>query len=305
MTIAFIHPHKAFLPEVDAYCKFFSDHQINTVVLGPKEIATVEADVEWHFMGTDKGGKKTAVKIHEYASASAPPFNDKKDMIKKIITAKPDYRLFLNEYVRKQFDFKDLVPFGYRDMGIDLSFFQSNNKKEKDFDFIYTGSINKERKILKLIKCFAEGTMRQKSLLILSKDYKWLKNKFKSCKNIFFEGPVSQNEVSDYILRSRFAINFIIDKEPFNQQTSTKFLEYAALKIPIISTEYEWIKKFQIQYGGEYFYLKNDLSNFNWNEIACHPYSFPQLTEWTWEKQIRKSGVLEFLQSTYPELLFT
>ena len=96
----------------------------------------------------------------------------------------------------------------------------------------------------------------------------------------------------------------MVDKEPFNEQTSTKLLEYAALKMPIITTDYKWIRNFQKENGGNFFYLEKDLSNFIWKNISQFNYSFPDLKEWTWEKQIRKSGVLEFLQTKFRNLSF-
>jgi glycosyltransferase involved in cell wall biosynthesis len=304
MTITFIHPHKAFLPEIEAYKKIFSRQGITTTIAQPGDVDKIKSNVEWHFMGTDNNKKNNAIKIHEYTSASVPPFGKGKNLSKKILNVKPDFRLFLNKYVEEQFNFKDQIPFGYRDMGVDLSFLEINQQNKKEFDFIYTGSIDKERKIERLTACFTTGNMKHHSLMILSKDYEEIKNKLKEFKNIFFAGPVAHEEVKNYILKSRFALNFILDKEPFNQQTSTKFLEYAALKTPIVSTEYAWIKSFQQHYGGKYFYVKNDLSNFNWNSINNYNYSFPDLSEWTWEKQIRKSGVLEFLQSKFSGLSF-
>jgi glycosyltransferase involved in cell wall biosynthesis len=166
------------------------------------------------------------------------------------------------------------------------------------------GSVYKERKTEKLLNCFTNGNLKEHSFLILSNNYEEIKNKLKSYQNIFFAGPVNHDEVKNYIEKSRFALNFILDEEPFNQQTSTKFLEYAALKIPIISTSYPWVKSFQKKYGGNYFYLNNDLSNLSWKNISGFSFSFPELREWTWEKQIRRSGVLEFLHLKFPELSF-
>ena len=251
MIIAFIHPHIAFLPEIDAYQNFFSTFSIKTIVAGPKEIKNINADVEWHFMGTDFSKKRKAVKIHEYASASTSPFGKGKNIVKKILNTVPDYRLFLNKYVEEQFAFKDEIPHGYRDMGIHRSFLNPLENVKKEFDFIYVGSMNKERKTEKLLKCFTNGNLKEHSLLILSNNYEEIKNKLKPYQNIFFAGPVKYEEVKNYIEKSRFALNFILDEEPFNQQTSTKFLEYAALKIPVISTSYAWIKNFQKKYGGD------------------------------------------------------
>lgn len=298
MTIAFIHPHKAFLPEVEAYTEFFSARGIKTIVVHPKDIDTINADVEWHFMGTDtRKNKKGVIKIHEYTSTSIQPLMYLKNFSKRLINAKPDYRLFLNDYVKNEFGFDDNVPFGFRDMGISNSFVNHENKIiNKEYDFIYTGSINKEREIEKLIDCFTKESMKVFSLLILSRDYEFLIKKYNTYKNIYFKGPVVHDEVKKYILNSKFAINFMPDKEPFNQQTSTKFLEYAALKIPVITTNYKWIKDFQKKEGGNYFYLDNDLKNFTWENISSFNYSFPDLKDWSWENQIRKSKVLDFLK---------
>jgi hypothetical protein len=64
------------------------------------------------------------------------------------------------------------------------------------------------------------------------------------------------------------------------------------------------VEEFEKNEGGRYFYLNNDLRNFNWENISAFSYEFPDLKEWTWDKQIRQSGVLEFLQSIFPDLEF-
>jgi hypothetical protein len=66
MRIAFIHPHKAFLPELDAYIDFFSTYGIETSVSNPKNLSPQKADVEWHFMGRDRTRPGAGViTIHE------------------------------------------------------------------------------------------------------------------------------------------------------------------------------------------------------------------------------------------------
>src|SRR5580693_2555490 len=108
MRIAFIHPHKAFLPEIDGYIEFFNTYGIETQVLKPKEHSARDVDVEWHFMGMDRSGyKEGVIKIHEYTSASIQPFRKWKDFAKRWVNAKPAFRLFLNEYVRSALGFSD------------------------------------------------------------------------------------------------------------------------------------------------------------------------------------------------------
>jgi len=303
MTIAFFHPHRAFLPEINAYSRFFEDYGIKTSVNAAEEKNLPHADVEWRLMGSALSNKKKEiVSIHEYCSCSMPPFQKLKDLSKKWFNTKPDYRLFLNNYVKQQFNFEDNIPFGLRDMGVYTPDQgpEKNKSTFKEYDFIYAGSIGKERKLEELIKCFTKKELDGHSILILGKDYEELAEKYKSFPDIHFLGPLSHPETQKQIPKAKFAINYTPDREPFNQQTSTKFLEYAALKIPIITTEYQWVKELQNRYGGNFFYLSKDLSNFSWQRVNEFNYSFPELKEWTWEKQIRRSGVLEFLESKFP-----
>ena len=94
------------------------------------------------------------------------------------------------------------------------------------------------------------------------------------------------------------------DITPFSKQVSAKFLDYAACGIPVISSDYQWIKEFENSYGGRYFYLLPDLSNLTWEHIKAFSYAAPDLREWTWEKQIEKSGITSFLQKRFPEIIF-
>jgi hypothetical protein len=142
---------------------------------------------------------------------------------------------------------------------------------------------------------FDQGALNQHSILLLGDDRDGLSNRFRHCKNIFFHPSVPWDEVPAWLERARYAMNFIPDKEPFNAQTPTKFLEYAAMKIPVISTNNFWISEFQERYSGNYFLLKEDLSNLTWDRITGFPFEFPNLENWGWDEKIRSSGILDFL----------
>jgi glycosyltransferase involved in cell wall biosynthesis len=302
MTIAFIHPNKAFLPEIDAYIDFFSAFKIKTIVAKPEETNKINADVEWHFMGTDRSKRKEGkIKIHEYASASLPPFRKTKNFIKKRVNTQPDFRLFLNTYVHEQFNFNDSVPFGFRDMGVYIS---KKIPGEIKYDFIYCGSVSKDMHFNKLMRCFTKSSLSGKTLLVLSKNYQLHAKRYQRYSNIIFKGPVNKQDVSDYICLARFAINYKPNIAPHSYQTSTKLLEYAACGIPIITADFPWMRNFEKKYGGSYYYLKPDFSNFTWEEVNKYQYSFPDLENWGWENQIRNSGIIEFLQSKFPGIFF-
>jgi hypothetical protein len=304
MRIAFIHEQNAFLPEVSGYIDYFSKKGIDCVTVNKTEAYQTGADVEWHFMGTSLK-KNNCITIHEYTSSSIPPFASLKNFLKKQFNSKPDFRVFLSENVAGQFRFNDRIPFGFRDMGVSLEQFENEKATiEKKFDFIYIGELA-NRNIERAIDLFANGNLSQRSLLILSRNYHQLQGKYSSFKNIHFMGPVAPNSVAKYLLQSKFGLNLIPNQAPYNQQTSTKLLEYAAAKLPIISSEYAWVRNFQSEFGGEFFYVDESLSNINWERVNAFSYSWPDLSEWTWEYQISRSGILEFLESKFPGLRLT
>jgi glycosyltransferase involved in cell wall biosynthesis len=289
---------------MDAYSRFFSAYDVQCEVVSKNDLGLVHRHVEWWMMGTDLSKPKEGIfKIHEYCSSSIPPWRKWKNQWKSFFNAQPDFRLFLNEYVRKAFNFHDTIPFGYRNMGVPEQWLLEPKTVEKEYDFVYTGDLSTIRQPEKLLNCFSTGALKDRSLLIISKDYEELQAAYQSYRNIVFMGPLPSHGMDSYIQKARFGINYVINLEPFSRQTSTKFLEYAALGLPVVTTRYHWIENFQQHYGGDYFFLEPDLSNFAWENLISFSYKQPDLSHWTWDWQIRSSGVLQFLQLKFPELL--
>jgi len=307
MTIAFVHNNRAFLPEIDAYIRFFTSFDVECIIVGQDEIGLTHRNVEWRFMGTDfTKPKQGIIRIHEYGSSSVPPNHKWKNWFKRFFNSQPDFRIFLNEYVKKSFRFHDRIPYGFRDMGISPEWVDKSDQSiEKKYDFIYTGDLSPKRKPERLLNCFTTGQLQNKTLLLLGRDFERLAAVYKPYHNIIFDGPVSHNQVKEYILQSSFGINYIPIEEPFTHQTSTKFLEFAACDIPIISSKYDWIENFQKENGGNYYYLNDDLSNLSLDSLKSFDFSSPRLDNWSWEKQIRSSGVLEFLMTKFPATIKT
>ncbi|HSF45690.1 MAG TPA: hypothetical protein VLA58_06745 [Chitinophagaceae bacterium] len=298
MTIAFIHDELSFLPELEAYRAFFSAHGYQVRIMSKKEWQNDRSgiDVEWMMMGFDLSGRTTAIRIHDYASSSTPPFRVVKNWFKARLNTMPDYRLFLNDYVRGCFHFNDGIPWGIRDMGIDPELAVSG-MVEKKYDFIYTGSVKADRKVTDLLNRFIQKDLISRTLLILSRDYEYIANEYRNYTHIIFRGPVSKPEVARYLTESRFAINYIPNREPYNKQTSTKFLEYQQFNLPLITTEYPWLREFEKHYGGHFFKIDASLKKLNWEELLSFQFSSGDLSSWSWEKQIISSGVLDFLES--------
>ena len=305
MHIAFIHNQLAFLPEIVAYERFFSARGISSEVIGRRHLQRIKPDVAWHFMGVDRMKDSPArITIHEYTSASVRPLAGLKDRYKRVFNTKPDYRLFLNKYVENALGFTDNIPSGIRDMGIPEDWLQQPSSAPKEYDFIYTGEW-KNRRIHQLLEIFATGSLQGHSLLVVSKDLAEIRHQYESSSNIHFKGPVLHEQIREWILQARFGINFIPDIPPFNHQTSTKLLEYAACGVPVITTDYEWVRHFQQTYGGKFYFLAKDVSNFTWDKVQSFDYGFPDMQPLTWEKQITGSGIPGFLGRHFPGINFT
>lgn len=304
MTITFIHPDKALLPEIQAYQDFFSAYPVETKVATQDVAGKISTDVEWHLLGHHTHRHASRVIIHEYASASTPPFSQLKDTLKHFINTKPDYRIFNNEYVQEQFAFNDDVPSGIRNYGIQQITTTGMTGAEKKYDFVYVGAVDKTRRTGLLLQHFAAGALKSKTLLVISGHYDALARRFASASNIHFEGPIPYHDMYPHILQARYGINFMPDKIPFNRQTAAKLLDYAACGLPIISSDYHWVKEFQQQYGGRFFFLQPGLQNFTWENVIAFDYAAPDVSSWTWEQQIRNSGVLAFLERKFEGIKF-
>ncbi len=305
MRIVFIHAQTAFLPEIPAYQNYFEALGIETRVCRTGEEQFSGADVYWYFMGLHaKRAPRGIVVIHEYASASTGPFRILKDRLKRRLNARPDFRIYLNAYVRERLGFRDQTPFGFRDMGVSDRFLKAPKSRVQTFDFVYAGSLDPRRNIRWLLKPFYEGALRDRSILLIGADDQELALRMKPYPNIHFVGPVDHADVSDYLQMARYAINYIPDREPFNQQTSTKFLEYCALGMPVITTRYHWISAFQQEHGGAFFFLEEDCTNLFWEAVTKTIFSAPDLRGFRWEEKITGAKIVDFLRARFPDQPF-
>lgn len=290
-NILFIRSEKAYLPEVDAYIKYFNKTKEFRAYdsLKLNGYAYEDFDVIWEFKGFGGVKAKKQILIHEYASLSTGAFPLLKNMLKAKINPKPDLRIFLNENVKAGFNFNDNIEYCSRDMGIDEKFIQARNSN-KEYDFIYVGSISKNRGIDKLLKIFTEN--KNGRLCLIGEVDDDIYNMYKKNKDIIFTGKVPYDNVPEIASRAIYGINYIPDKYPFNIQTSTKLLEYLALDLKVITTDYKWVRQFEKQHDCSFYKL--DLTNleFNMGKIEKHEFvSNFKAEEFIWDKIIEQAGL--------------
>lgn len=298
IKILFIKSNKAYLPEVNAYMDYFNNcSEFSAVCTEDSSACNLNNyDVIWEFKGFGGMSKRSnQVVVHEYTSLSTGKFPKIKNFLKAALNPKPDLRVFLNNEVKKGFNFCDNIDFCLRDMGVDERFI-THKAVGKEYDFVYVGSICKERGIDKLLDLFIAGDLG--SLCLVGSVTKDLYHKYNNYENITFIGRVDYEDVPKVISSAEYALNFIPDKYPFNIQTSTKLLEYLAMNLKVVSTNYEWIRQFESGYNCKF--LKIDFNNLRIEKHKIDSFDFISHFDaniFLWKNIIYKSGIKEKLIS--------
>lgn len=292
--IFFVHSQKSYLPEIFAYTKYCEMNNIDYKLVDSSfNFESIDfPHIKWTFMGKDTKRNKNSFIVHEYLSLSIGRFKQIKNIIKKSISIKPDVQIFLNETIKNNFHIKE-TPYTIRDMGIDDSFFNCIQPKIKKYDFCYCGSMDKSREINKLLDLFVDGILKNHTIVLLGTPPDELSSSYKY-ENISFYGKVNYTEVPEVLLTAKCAINYIPNKYPFNIQTPTKFLEYLALGLPIISTQYLWVEEFLKEKSIACHYL-NELPNLDINKFISSEHKQPNMSEFKWSNIIHKSKVFDIV----------
>lgn len=292
LKILFVRSENAFLPEIDAYINYFNKIE-GFKAFDSSKIQLVkldEFDVIWEFKGL--GGikkSKRQILVHEYASLSTGACPLLKNIIKSKLNPKADIRIFLNEDVKNGFHFNDSVEYTYRDMGINEKFIIEHDTN-KEFDYVYVGSICKQRQIDKLLQVFT-ANYNGKFCLIGDIDDN-IYREYKGYKNLIFTGKIPYTEVPVIASKAEFGINFVPDRYPFNIQTSTKLIEYLALGLKIVTTDYKWIREFEKNHKCSFYKLNGNKLQFCNEAIKNFHYRNGFIAEdYLWDNVIERSRV--------------
>lgn len=302
--ILFMRSENAFLPEIDAYIDYFNHFEGFKAFDSSKikEYKLEDFDIIWEFKGL--GGvkqNKNQILIHEYASLSTGKHARFKNFIKSKFNPKPDLRIFLNENVKAGFRFNDSVEACYRDMGVDEQFI-SQVEVEKEYDFIYVGSICKGREMDRFLKAFTEKD--NGTLCLVGNVEDEIYNEYKNHKNLNFTGKVPYSEVPKIAAKAEYGVNFMPDKYPFNIQTSTKLLEYLALGLKVVTTDYKWVRQFEENHNCSFYKLDYNNLNLDKSSIDKHKFfSGFKAEEYLWTRVIEKSGVAKNIIEKHKEYL--
>ncbi|MDF2557768.1 MAG: hypothetical protein K0R71_1596 [Bacillales bacterium] len=288
--ILLIRDERSFLPEISAYLNYFNNSDEfraydSRDLHGSYDIN--DFDVLWEFKGF--GGIKTTEKclVHEYVGLSSTTFPHLKDTIKRILNPKPNLRIFLNETVRDGMNFKDGIDYSLRDMGIDPQFIEQYNAK-KEYDFVYVGKVGKYRGMDHFLKHFTINPTGK--LLLIGNVEDDIYRQFKNCEDIIFAGRIPYSEVPELASKAEYGLNYMPDEYPFNIQTSTKLLEYLALGLKVITTDYPWVRDFEKKHQCNFYKIDYKNPALDLEKMRNHHFhSAFKPEDYMWDQIMEKS----------------
>jgi glycosyltransferase involved in cell wall biosynthesis len=290
----------AYLPEIDAYVDFITSHGHQAMVHDTGVTVPINAQVVWWMCGRVSAAEtrrlKSAFHIHEYASTSAPPHAWLKDFVKHWTQPKPDYRLFQNGWVRERMGFDDGVPHALRDMGVAQAFFDAaapTLTQPNEFDLVYLGEMNRLLPFVPLLQSIHDAG---RTLLLVGDVPDALRAQLPD--SVTCTGRVPHADVPRQLRRARFGLNLVSNIAPYNQQTSTKLLEYCAVGLPVVSNDYAWVRYFAAHYQGNFHLLRDDPNSwqFSFGEaLDAYPYVVPDVRELEWSKLLSKLAIWKHL----------
>ncbi len=236
MELLLIHTGKAYLPELRAYRRAFSDH------FDVHEVTTAELDGRSHpgrilyfFMGFFPGKYEAHAVVHDYRSLSVGAFPAIKDLLKRRLHSRPDLRVFANEVIAGEMAFRDAAPAFMLDMGVHLDLVRDARRDagSPGYDLCYVGDVSHERRADAMLREFlrrADG----RTLALAGKVDHGISTEFRGCPEIEFLGRLPLRDAYDLMSRSETGICYLPNRRPYRFQTPVKLLEYAALGLKVI-----------------------------------------------------------------------
>ena len=289
MLIHFVRNGNSYLPEIDAYCAYIQSCSHQFIVHNFSNSVPCSASVVWWMCGRvplrEAHRLRSAFHIHEYASASIPPYAWLKDQAKHWTQPIPDYRIYQNGWVRERMGFDDRVPHALRDMGVSEHFFDPpSHSLSAEFDFVYLGEMSRLLSFVSVLR--AIGTAGRSLLLVGDVPAELQKH---LTDNVHCTGRVSHADVSLHLRRARFGLNLVPNNLPYQHQTSTKVLEYCAAGLRVVSNAYPWVRYFMAQHNANFYLLNADTQSLatSFGEgLEAYPYKVPDMRKLAWPKVI-------------------
>lgn len=298
MNVLFVHTGKAFLPELEAYRAAIQaeGYAADVVHEEPDGHVTKDYDLVFRFGGLlGRLPGSATPEIHEYHSASTTKLPRLKNIVKSLASPRPAGRIFLNAFVRRQFNFPDRVPYLLRDMGASPDLLACRTAGDKAFDIVYAGSISGRSGLVEVLLTLARKGL---TLGIAGAATGAEADVLRQQKGIEFVGRLPGDEVPGFLSRGRMGLNYCPDVYPLKYQTSTKVIEYLVAGLPIVSNEYEWINDHAKRHGYRYVALNSLGCTVDLRAGKGTVLGVEQAKAFTWPEMLTEVGFVDFLRDT-------
>ena len=302
MLIHFVRNGPSYLPELDAYAAFLQARGHHARVHQEGTTVPNSAEVVWWICGRvphrEAWRLRRAFQVHEYASASVPPHAWLKDQLKHWSQPKPDFRIYQNGWVRERMGFGAGVPSALRDMGVAPHFLEAAARRDlpaPEFDLVYLGEMARLLPFAPLLQSIHAAGRR---LLLVGEVPEALHVLLPE--SVTCTGRVAHADVPMHLRRARLGLNLVSNVEPYNQQTSTKLLEYCAVGLPVVSNDYAWVRYFAAQHQGRFLLLRDEPNSWETNfgeALDAFPYRVPDVHALAWPQVLAKLPLWQHLLS--------
>jgi glycosyltransferase involved in cell wall biosynthesis len=246
-------------------------------------------------MGTHWGPIRPAgVLVHEYISASTPPFPHLKNFLKCRFNHRPDGYVFGSEWAAHALGFPLASHCCIRPAGVAASFFRQEDAV-REFDMVYVGDMGRSRRLVPVISRILHALPGFRLLLVGEPSVELLRV-FRTVPEVFFTGKVLHDEVPGLLARAEYGLNLIPNRYPFRWQPSLKLMEYCALGLKVISTDIPWARAFEYRRKGRFFFLRPDVP-ISREALRRFPFHTPSVTDLHWDTLLQDSGLAEWLDT--------
>ncbi|MCL6415807.1 hypothetical protein MIB92_09095 [Aestuariirhabdus sp. Z084] len=275
MQVGIVKGDRAFLPEAEAYADFLDSNGISVKVYRCFQLADKECQVVICFMGfLPFWVRKSSRLIVEYHSLSVGKMGRLKDVLKRLLNVRGDYRFFLNSTVREKLWFSE-ENCTYRPMGYVQKYVDEYRNEKKIFDFVYSGKLNR----VGVVDAIAFISRLGFSVAVVGDSESEVYPEWKDlCIKRF--GIIELSESYRVMASAKYGLNFMPDEFPLNVQDSTKLIEYCALGLRVVTTRYKWVDTFEHKYAAR-FLDYNTLSSKE--SVEEFPFKSGDVSQLSWD----------------------
>jgi hypothetical protein len=281
-TVGLVVPESAILPEARAYRRYLNGHGIGCLTANsPTDRALEGTDAVislagfmpcWTFVDKPL--------VCDFASRSTRSPKHLRDWIKRRVGKIPDLGVYQSEYVRAASP-KARCSI-YRDMGFFADLIQPR-EADPTWDVVYTGETRRPGLVEALLRLADWGM----SVAVAGP-------RFRVPHKVEYLGMMSLAETYAVLSKGRFGLNFVPARYPYEQQQSTKLIEYAAAGLDVLTSRTPWIESFLRSRGGRVTWLEDvrDVRDLN---RTLEP---PNVSDLDWEQVMSRTRIVDWLLSS-------